>query len=137
MSFINSLKPSTLYKETAVIRKLERGDLTSVYDYLVQRGTPNAKTRDHYTLLMAATLHRHIEFVDGLLKLGADPNIPANDGFTALMRAILNDNLAIARILLKHGAKPDQQDDNGETPLSIAQDSNNTRMSSLIIKYSQ
>jgi cytohesin len=107
---------------------------------------PNLQDKflDQKTLLMIATQKNDIEFVESLLKHGADPNIQNKDGYTALHYIVspipqYKDgiwqevyNIEICELLLKHGADPNIQNKNGYTPLHWCE---NIEMCELLLKY--
>lgn len=92
----------------------------SIATCLIQHGA-NIHAEDHFlsTPLDMASHHNNAEFVDYLLRNGADPNHRDWEGSTALQIAITSDACATVKVLLEHNADYQIVDQNKRGVLHI------------------
>ena len=79
------------------------------------------RDQDGRTILHHAFMRNDIQFVESLLKLGADPNVQDNDGATPLMSALhhhgSDTDVNLLSLVLSLDWKPDIKDNSGRTAL--------------------
>ena len=111
-----------------------QGDWQSV-DYLLKSGSdPNVKfSEDGRTPLIMATIGRHFDIVETLLKFGARPDIIDDFGRTALSWAAELGEYEIAQLLLGVKASPNRQNKEGLTPLMMAIKASHTQLVQLLL----
>ena len=105
--------------------------------YLVDHGIDVGArdTKGIVALHIVAADPRLAEFVDILIKKGANPNAKGGEiGYTPLMLAVQSGNLAAAEGLLKGGATADVSTSIGQTPLKIAASGGQRDMIDLLLK---
>lgn len=106
-------------------------DLDTVRLLLLFGADSNAKDKDSFTPLFAATEASFFEAAQLLLKYGADPNLSAGPTQETPFALSLRDSKAhFAHLYLKHGANADVLMGNGDTP--FIQSMNKSTPSSLV-----
>lgn len=113
-----------------LIKAAKRGDVSGVRQALAQGTNVNAKTKEHWTALMAASLSAdRVAVVRLLLARGADVQARNGRGLTALMYGSGAGSAPSVRLLLAHGADVAVQDkDDGTTALMFAASAPVTRL---------
>lgn len=113
-----------------LIKAAKRGDVSGVRQALAQGADVNAKTREGWTALMAASLSAdRVAVVRLLLARGADARARNGRGLTSLMYASGAGSEPVVRLLLTHGADVAVQDkEGGTTALMFAASAPVTRL---------
>jgi ankyrin repeat protein len=96
---------------------LAKRDLNGALRLLEADFEVNFRDSDGRTALMHAAMDGKGEFLDLLIRFGADINASDKNGFTALHFAAQEFQVACAKTLLDAGALVDSQDRFGNTPL--------------------
>lgn len=78
---------------------------------------------------------KDVEFVETLLKYGANPNIDDHEIGTALHNACISNNIAAMDKLLNNNASVLRVNSNGELPLHIACSINSTKAVQMLLKH--
>ncbi|KAI7550349.1 ankyrin [Hortaea werneckii] len=125
--------PDTNLLRMAVINH----DIACVRLLLLFGADPNAKDKEDYTPLYAATKEFFIEAAQLLLKYGADPNISAGPKQeNPLALAITDGRATFAHLFLKHGADPHITMGNTDTPFTQAMNrTTTTNLIDLMLTY--
>ena len=92
------------------------------FEILIQAGADiNHRDGLGRTLLhtLAWSAFDDVEFVDSLLRRGADPNIPDSDNVTPLSVAASRDALECVQVMLKYGADPNRPNRYHRYPLDV------------------
>lgn len=128
-------------KKKEVFEAFEKKDLARFTELLKEDGLADSENENGLKLLGLACHYGEAEFVNELLKKGANLNalshsklsfIPSN---TALHAAIAGKQSAeIVELLIAHGADVNAVDSDGHTPLQTAAFEGNTEIAGLLIK---
>ena len=110
--------------KTALHRAILKGVNSQIFVELLKHGS-NMEINDinNESPLHLAFKHHNYEFVQELLKYGANPNHQTtNDGYgsTLLHEACEHGNLLLTKILLEHGADVNAADNHKQTPIHLA-----------------
>lgn len=109
--------PDIPYTANEFIRQAYDGDVRSVNFFLNSGMTPNVKTGEGESPLLAAAENGHVEIVTALLAKGAAVNARSNSGLTPLLLAAQNGHTEVIYALLSKGADVNATDNGGATPL--------------------
>ncbi|MFA7578245.1 MAG: ankyrin repeat domain-containing protein, partial [Candidatus Muiribacteriota bacterium] len=94
----------------------------------------NHKNNNGTTPLILAVDYNLIDFIDLLLKSGADIEFKNHVGNTALMTSVQKNNFDITEFLINQGANVNTHDNNGYRAISFALLNNNIDVFTLLVE---
>ncbi|MGI8654367.1 MAG: ankyrin repeat domain-containing protein [Pyrinomonadaceae bacterium] len=114
----------------------DKGDANLLLAAIAKGADPNARTENHWTPLMLATIKGHTEIVRQLLDKGANVNAQNNKGWTALMFAVSMGDADTMRVLLKaKRIDANLTDAEGKTALMQAASENNLDSARILLAH--
>jgi ankyrin repeat protein len=91
-----------------------------VFDLLISAGVHTGNSGDVVPAIQSAALSGLDEYVEQLLKAGADPNTKDSEGFPTIISAVRGKNFRTLQLLIDAGADVNARDSAMETALDIA-----------------
>jgi excisionase family DNA binding protein len=114
----------------------DKGDANLLLAAIAKGADPNARTENHWTPLMLATIKGHTDIVRQLLDKGANVNAQNNKGWTALMFAVSMGDADTMRLLLKaKRIDANLTDAEGKTALMQAASENNLDSARILLAH--
>jgi len=105
--------------ETPLTLAIKQGN-PEILDIVVYRSSASLKNKlGESPLCLAIEKYSELEFLDLLIRKGANVNRMSND-ITPLALATQSNKIAAVALLIKNGADPAKANENGDTPLAIA-----------------
>jgi SMI1/KNR4 family protein SUKH-1/ankyrin repeat protein len=124
--FLRGLYPEdesyTYVEELPIFHAVERGELTTVHDFLADGGKVDCRNAQGETLLMCGARTCWPKIAQLLLDHGADPNTRDANQCTPVYHAAMGQSNDGLKLLFAAGADPRYCDDRGRTLVKLAEE---------------
>jgi ankyrin repeat protein len=107
-------------RKSEVLSKAIEGKNPKVFQMLLAAGAKPGGSGDVSPAIQTAAIYGLPDYVECLLKAGADPNTKDDSGFPTTMAAVRGKSLEVLQLLIDAGADVNALDSTGETALDIA-----------------
>lgn len=114
--------PTLGINSRALLRSIEKGDVSAANRLLSSGVTVNARTKEGWTALILAAQRNLSNLTHALITRGADVNARDKQGQTALMHAARKGHRQTVELLVNRGADVTAKDRAGRTALMYVQD---------------